>query len=60
MENVLRPLIVLGGSVVLTLLIGWAVDLLLRRADARHSETGLWGQFAAPASPSSSSCAWPC
>ncbi|MEV7339667.1 mechanosensitive ion channel domain-containing protein [Streptomyces sp. NPDC093544] len=43
MENVLRPLIVLGGSVVLTLLIGWAVDIMLRRADARHSETGLWG-----------------
>ncbi|MFC9848179.1 mechanosensitive ion channel family protein [Streptomyces sp. NPDC060223] len=43
MENVLRPLIVLGGSVVLTLLIGWAVDIALRRADARHDETGLWG-----------------
>jgi len=43
MENVLRPLIVLGGSVVLTLLIGWAVDITLRRADARHGETGLWG-----------------
>ncbi|MFI6337477.1 mechanosensitive ion channel family protein [Streptomyces sp. NPDC050535] len=43
MENVLRPLIVLGGSVVLTLLIGWAVDILLRRADARREEPGLWG-----------------
>ncbi|MFJ9705454.1 mechanosensitive ion channel family protein [Streptomyces sp. NPDC101234] len=43
MENVLRPLIVLGGAVVLTLLIGWATDLLLRKADARHSETPLWG-----------------
>jgi small-conductance mechanosensitive channel len=43
MENVLRPLIVVGGSVVLTLLIGWATDLLLRKADARHSETPLWG-----------------
>ncbi|MBA2948650.1 mechanosensitive ion channel family protein [Streptomyces himalayensis] len=43
MENVLRPLIVVGGSVVLTLLVGWAVDRLLRRADARHSETPLWG-----------------
>ncbi|GHH34871.1 mechanosensitive ion channel family protein [Streptomyces candidus] len=43
MENVLRPLIVLGGSVVLTLLLGWAVDLVLRRADARHHETPLWG-----------------
>lgn len=44
MENVLRPLIVIGGSVVLTLLIGWAVDHLLRRADDRHHEaTPLWG-----------------
>ena len=43
MENVLRPLIVIGGSVVLTLLIGWATDLLLRKADERDSETQLWG-----------------
>lgn len=43
MENVLRPLIVIGGSVVLTLIIGWATDLLLRKADARHGETPLWG-----------------
>ncbi|MFJ8331190.1 mechanosensitive ion channel family protein [Streptomyces sp. NPDC094437] len=42
MENVLRPLIVIGGSVVLTLVIGWATDLLLRKADARHGETPLW------------------
>ncbi|MGW2522258.1 mechanosensitive ion channel family protein [Streptomyces sp. NPDC001617] len=43
MENVLRPLIVIGGSVVLTLAIGWLTDLLLRKADERHSETPLWG-----------------
>ncbi|NUO40775.1 MAG: mechanosensitive ion channel, partial [Streptomyces sp.] len=43
MENVLRPLIVVGGSVVLTLLIGWATDLLMRKADQRQSETPLWG-----------------
>ncbi|MFF3579942.1 mechanosensitive ion channel family protein [Streptomyces mirabilis] len=43
MENVLRPLIVVGGSVVLTLLIGWAVDRVLRKADTRHEETSLWG-----------------
>ncbi|WP_327694259.1 mechanosensitive ion channel family protein [Streptomyces sp. NBC_00459] len=43
MENVLRPLIVLGGSVVLTLLIGWATDRLLRKADERRTETPLWG-----------------
>ncbi|WP_149181602.1 mechanosensitive ion channel family protein [Streptomyces sp. TRM49041] len=43
MENVLRPLIVLGGSVVFTVLVGWLADLLLRRADSRHPETPLWG-----------------
>ncbi len=43
MENVLRPLLVLGGSVVLTLVVGWATDLLLRKADERHHETPLWG-----------------
>ncbi|MFE6981422.1 mechanosensitive ion channel family protein [Streptomyces griseus] len=43
MESMLRPLIVIGGSVVITLLIGWLVDLLLRRADSRHQETPLWG-----------------
>ncbi|MEU6823245.1 mechanosensitive ion channel domain-containing protein [Streptomyces atriruber] len=43
MENVLRPLIVVGGSVVLTVAVGWLVDVLLRRADERHHETPLWG-----------------
>ncbi|MCX4880166.1 mechanosensitive ion channel family protein [Streptomyces sp. NBC_00847] len=43
MENILRPLIVIGGSAVITLLIGWATDLLLRKVDRRHSETPLWG-----------------
>ncbi|QIJ62166.1 mechanosensitive ion channel domain-containing protein [Streptomyces sp. JB150] len=43
MENILRPLIVVGGSVLLTLLIGWATDLLLRRADQRQGDTPLWG-----------------
>lgn len=43
MENVLRPLIVIGGSVLLTLVIGWATDLLLRKADERHNETPMWG-----------------
>lgn len=43
MENVLRPLVVVGGSVVLTLFFGWATDLLLRKADERHRETPLWG-----------------
>ncbi|MFF8828990.1 mechanosensitive ion channel family protein [Streptomyces sp. NPDC015131] len=43
MENVLRPLTVVGGSVVLTLVVGYLVDVTLRRADARHHETPLWG-----------------
>ncbi|ROQ69639.1 mechanosensitive ion channel-like protein [Streptomyces sp. 840.1] len=43
MENLLRPLITLGGSVAIALLVGWLVDLLLRRADGRHHETPLWG-----------------
>lgn len=42
MEEVLRPLIVFGGSVVLTLVLGYATDRLLRKADVRHPETPLW------------------
>ncbi|MDN3259129.1 mechanosensitive ion channel [Streptomyces sp. CSDS2] len=42
METVLRPAIVAGGAVVLTLLVGWATDLLLRKADDRHGDTPLW------------------
>ncbi|WP_190182723.1 mechanosensitive ion channel family protein [Streptomyces cirratus] len=45
MENVLRPVTVIGGSLVITLLAGWVLDLLLRRADARHHETPLWDQL---------------
>ncbi|MFG2992998.1 mechanosensitive ion channel family protein [Streptomyces sp. NPDC048257] len=43
MENVLRPVIVIGGALVATLIAGWLLDLLLRRADVRHTETPLWG-----------------
>ncbi|TVL89381.1 mechanosensitive ion channel family protein [Streptomyces sp. SAJ15] len=43
MEDVLRPLIVGGASVAITLIVGWAADRLLLRADARHPETPLWG-----------------
>ncbi|MFI6346911.1 mechanosensitive ion channel family protein [Streptomyces sp. NPDC050560] len=45
MENVLRPLLVVGGSVLIALLVGWAADLLLRRAAERHRETPLWEQL---------------
>ncbi len=54
MESVLRPLIVIGGSVVVTLLAGWAVDLLLRRADSRHHETRCGGCSDAAGHP----CKW--
>lgn len=39
METVLRPLIVIGGSVLLTLAVGWLVDRALKRTDERHHET---------------------
>lgn len=42
MDSVIRPLGVVGGSLVVTLAVGWAVDHALRRADARHPETPLW------------------
>ncbi|TDU73796.1 mechanosensitive ion channel domain-containing protein [Streptomyces sp. KS 21] len=42
MNSALRVLTVLGGSILLALAAGWVVDLLLRRADARHPETPLW------------------
>lgn len=43
MESALRPVVVLGSAVALPLLVGWAVDRVLRRVDAAHPETPLWG-----------------
>ncbi|MGW6867920.1 mechanosensitive ion channel family protein [Streptomyces sp. NPDC054901] len=43
MENILRPLLVIGLALALALLAGWVLDLLLRKADDRHPETPLWG-----------------
>ncbi|SOD58653.1 Mechanosensitive ion channel [Streptomyces zhaozhouensis] len=43
MDDVLRPLLVIGGTVTLTLVIGWIIDRMLRVADARHGETRIWG-----------------
>jgi len=43
MENVLRPVIVFGGALVLAYVFAWAVDLLMSRIDAKHPETPLWG-----------------
>ncbi|MFD0357275.1 mechanosensitive ion channel family protein [Streptomyces sp. NPDC127110] len=42
MNAAVRLLTVLGAAILLTAAAGWAVDLLLRRADARHPETPLW------------------
>ncbi|MGW5344041.1 mechanosensitive ion channel family protein [Streptomyces sp. NPDC004050] len=42
-DTVLRPALVVGGVLAVTLLAGGLLDLLLRRADARHGETPLWG-----------------
>ncbi|NED81324.1 mechanosensitive ion channel family protein, partial [Streptomyces sp. SID11233] len=39
MEDILRPVLVIGGSVLLTLFLGWASDRLLARAAVRHNET---------------------
>ncbi|MGY1435093.1 mechanosensitive ion channel family protein [Streptomyces reniochalinae] len=43
MENVLRPVIVFGGAIVLSYVLAWALDRLLVRLDARHPETPMWG-----------------
>jgi small-conductance mechanosensitive channel len=43
MENVLRTLMVVGGSVVVALVLSWSIDRLLRRADDRSQDTPLWG-----------------
>lgn len=42
MEDLLRPLIVIGGSVLLTLVSGWLVDRLLHAAGRRHPDNPLW------------------
>ncbi|WP_371615461.1 mechanosensitive ion channel family protein [Streptomyces sp. NBC_00454] len=39
----LRPIVVVAATLAVTLLAGWLLDVALRRADARHSETPLWG-----------------
>lgn len=43
MEDVLRPVIVFGGAIVVSFVLAWAVDRLLARLDARHPETPMWG-----------------
>ncbi|MEV7383416.1 mechanosensitive ion channel family protein [Streptomyces lydicus] len=43
MEDVLRPIAVIGGSILLTLVLVWLADRALRRIDTAHPETPLWG-----------------
>ncbi|SFC73835.1 mechanosensitive ion channel family protein [Streptomyces aidingensis] len=41
MEDVLRPALVFGGTVAVTLLAGWLIDRALHAATARHPENQL-------------------
>ncbi|MGP4113139.1 mechanosensitive ion channel family protein [Streptomyces sp. 4N509B] len=43
MDDVLRPLLVFGGTITLTVFLGWLIDWALRAADSRHPDTELWG-----------------
>lgn len=43
MEDVLRPTLVIGGTVMLTVAIGWLIDRLLRAADHRRQDTQVFG-----------------
>ncbi|UQA98033.1 mechanosensitive ion channel family protein [Streptomyces halobius] len=42
MEDVLRPIVVVGGALVVTLILGWLADRTLHRIDTAHPETPLW------------------
>ncbi|MDT0346506.1 mechanosensitive ion channel family protein [Streptomyces litchfieldiae] len=42
MDDVLRPLLVIGGTIALTLVIGWLIDRALCAADTRHPDTKMW------------------
>ena len=43
LEDVLRPIVVIGGSIVVTLILVRVADRTLRRIDTAHPETPLWG-----------------
>ncbi|MET7638888.1 mechanosensitive ion channel domain-containing protein [Streptomyces sp. NPDC005438] len=45
MEQVIRPLLVVGLTIVVTLALGWLIDRALHAADRRHPETPLWGEL---------------
>jgi hypothetical protein len=42
METVLRPVIVVGSILAVTLAVGWTGDRMLRGIDARHPDNPLW------------------
>jgi small-conductance mechanosensitive channel len=42
MEGALRPLVVVGAALAVTVAVGYAVDKSLQAVDARHPETPLW------------------
>ncbi|GAA0489871.1 mechanosensitive ion channel domain-containing protein [Streptomyces sp. NPDC046215] len=42
MEGVLRPVSVIGGALVITLIVGWIADQVVRRIGERRPETPLW------------------
>jgi small-conductance mechanosensitive channel len=42
MEGALRPVLVVGIALAISLAVGYLVDRSLRAADARHPETPLW------------------
>ncbi|GAB2871088.1 mechanosensitive ion channel family protein [Streptomyces mayteni] len=42
MHDVLRPLLAIGGTITLTVALGWLIDRALCAADARHPDTRLW------------------
>ncbi|UNO44240.1 mechanosensitive ion channel domain-containing protein [Streptomyces sp. MST-110588] len=43
MEDVLRPLVVVGGTIIVTLILGWLTDRALCKVDAARPDTPLWG-----------------
>ena len=42
MDDVLRPLLVIGGTLLLTVVLGWLIDRALCAADRRRPDTRLW------------------
>ncbi|MFI1967715.1 mechanosensitive ion channel protein [Streptomyces cinnamoneus] len=43
MEDVLRPLAVVGGALLVTLLVGWLADRIVRGIAERRPDDPLWG-----------------